>query len=122
MHLAQIWPLIAAAVAIIGVIFRQIGLIRSELTTRIDGVATGLTTRIDGVATRLDTKIDGARSELDARIEGTNSRIDGLRAEMSAKFDGLRNEILTALKPMATTIERLDQDSRDHLKTHHNPG
>ncbi|MCP2343459.1 hypothetical protein [Actinomadura rupiterrae] len=110
MHLAQIWPLIAAAVAIVGVIFRQMGLIRSELTTRIDGVAT-----------RLDTKIDGARGELDAKMDGTNARIDGLRAEMSAKFDGLRNEILAALRPMANTVERLDQDLRDHLKTHHGP-
>ncbi|MFC4912106.1 hypothetical protein [Actinomadura gamaensis] len=118
MHLTQLWPLIAAAVAVIGVIFRQMGLFRSELTARIDGVAT-----------RLDTKIDGVRAELDARLDGTNSRIAGLRAEMSAKFDGmdakfdgLRNEILAALKPMANTIERLDQDSRDHLKTHHGTG
>ncbi|MEV5569537.1 hypothetical protein AB0L06_05780 [Spirillospora sp. NPDC052269] len=118
MHLTQMWSLIGAAVAVIGVIFRQMGLIRSELTTRIDGVAT-----------RLDSKIDGVRAELDARMDGTNSRIDGLRAEMSAKFDGvdakfdgLRNEILMALKPMASTIERLDQDSRDHLKSHHGPG
>ncbi|MEV4254413.1 hypothetical protein AB0J52_14780 [Spirillospora sp. NPDC049652] len=118
MHLAQMWPLIAAAVAVIGVIFRQLGLIRSELATRIDGVAT-----------RLDTKIDGVRAELDARMDGTSFRIDGLRAEMSAKFDGidakfdgLRNEILTALRPMANTMERLDQDLRDHLKVQHGPG
>ncbi|MCP2334900.1 hypothetical protein [Actinomadura rupiterrae] len=122
MHLAQVWPLIASAVAIIGVIFRQMGLFRSELTARIDGVATRLDAKIDGVSTGLNTKIDGARAELDAKIDGTNARLDGLRAEMSAKFDGLRNEILTAVKPMANTVERLDHDLRDHLKSQHGSG
>ncbi|MCP2336719.1 apolipoprotein A1/A4/E family protein [Actinomadura rupiterrae] len=107
MHLPQIATLVATALALLGVIFRQMGLVRAELNARIDSVR---------------GEINGTRTELDAKIDGTNARIDGLRSEMSAKFDGLRNELLATMQPMTRLLERLDQDARDHLKTHHSSG
>ncbi|MCP2336720.1 hypothetical protein [Actinomadura rupiterrae] len=96
MHLSQIAMLVATAIALLGVIFRQMGLVRTELNARIDSVR---------------GEINGTRTELDAKIDGTNARIDGLR-----------NELLATMQPIARLLERLDQDARDHLKTHHSPG
>ncbi|MFC4911113.1 hypothetical protein [Actinomadura gamaensis] len=107
MYLAQIATLVATALALLGVVFRQMGLVRAELNARIESVG---------------KEVHGTRAELDAKIDGTNARIEGLRAEMAAKFDGLRSELLATMQPMARLLERLDQDSRDHLKTYHNPG
>ncbi|MEV5572468.1 hypothetical protein AB0L06_20690 [Spirillospora sp. NPDC052269] len=100
MNLAQLWPMIAACVAVIGVVHRQISLLRSELTTRID-------TKIDSVTSRFDAKFEG----VDAKFEAVNARIDGLR-----------NEVLAALQPMSRMLERLDQDMRDHIKEHNSSG
>ncbi|MFC4911111.1 hypothetical protein [Actinomadura gamaensis] len=111
MHLSQLAPLVATVLALLGVIFRQMGLVRAELSARIESVGK----EVHAIHAELDAKIE-------AKVDGANARIDGLRGEMAARFDGQCEELLATMQPVVRLLERLEQDSRDHFKMHHHPG
>ena len=80
----------ALVVALAGLMFLQIGWLRDDVNSRIDGVEERLNDRIDGVEERLNDRIDGVEDRLNARIDDVNARIDGVETRMSGLEEAIR--------------------------------
>lgn len=63
-----------AGIAIVALISRSIGQLRSHMDQKIDAQG---------------ARIDGLRTELGARIDAQGTRIDGLRTELGGRIDAL---------------------------------
>ena len=80
----------ALVVALSGLMLLQIGWLRDDVNSRIDGVEERLNDRIDGVEERLNDRIDGVEDRLNARIDDVNARIDGVETRMSGLEEAIR--------------------------------
>ncbi|PAF43974.1 hypothetical protein [Helicobacter sp. 11S02596-1] len=67
-------------------ILKQIGNIKEDLETKIDGFREDLETKIDGFREDLETKIDGFREDLETKI-------DGFREDLETKIDSVRTDL-----------------------------
>ena len=81
----------------------EMGLMRSELDTRIEGVRSKLEARIEGVRSEmalmrseLEARIEEVRSSLDAKIEGVRSDLKALNSKFNFGF-GLLVALLVAV-------------------------
>ena len=90
----------ALVVALSGLMLLQIGWLRDDVNSRIDGVEERLNDRIDGVEERLNDRIDGVEDRLNARIDGVETRMSGLEeairelGERMARFEGTLSAVV----------------------------
>ena len=67
----------------------DLGVVRSDLETKIESVRADLDAKIESVRSDLDAKIESVRSDLDAKIECVRSDIKTLDSRFTAKFNML---------------------------------
>ena len=90
----------ALVVALSGLMLLQIGWLRDDVNSRIDGVEERLNDRIDGVEERLNDRIDGVEDRLNDRIDGVETRMSGLEeairelGERMARFEGTLSAVV----------------------------
>ena len=87
----------ALVVALAGLMFLQIGWLRDDVNSRIDGVEERLNDRIDGVEDRLNARIDG----VETRMSGLEEAIREL-GERMARFEGTLSAVVALIGPNAT--------------------
>ena len=98
----------ALVVALSGLMLLQIGWLRDDVNSRIDGVEERLNDRIDGVEERLNDRIDGVEDRLNARIDGVETRMSGLEeamrelGERMARFEGTLSAVVALVGPNLT--------------------
>ena len=91
----------ALVVALAGLMFLQIGWLRDDVNSRIDGVEERLNDRIDGVEERLNDRID----DVNDRIDGVETRMSGLEeamrelGERMARFEGTLSAVVALVRP-----------------------
>ena len=79
----------ALVVALSGLMLLQIGWLRDDVNSRIDGVEERLNDRIDGVEDRLNARIDG----VETRMSGLEEAIREL-GERMARFEGTLSAVV----------------------------
>ena len=94
----------ALVVALSGLMLLQIGWLRDDVNSRIDGVEERLNDRIDGVEERLNDRID----DVNDRIDGVETRMSGLEeamrelGERMARFEGSLSAVVALIGPNET--------------------
>ena len=108
------------AIAVVGLVSRSIGRLRSHMDQRIDALAhanqlahDAIGMRIDGLRTELGGRIDGLRTELGGRIEAQGAelggRIEAQGAALGGRIDALEARMARISDDVAFMKGRLTQ-------------
>lgn len=76
----------------LGRIGEEIGQLRSDVNSRIEGV---------------EGRIEGLRWEMNGRIDETNRVIEGLHTEMNGQIEGLRGEVNKRMGDLETRLNAI---------------
>ena len=98
------------AIAVVGLVSRSIGHLRSHMDQRIDALAHASQLAHDAIGVR----IDGLRTELGGRIEAQGTelggRIDGLRTELGGRIEAQGAELGGRIDALEARMARIGDD------------
>ena len=108
---------VAGAVAVMGLVSRSIGNLRSHMDQRIDSLIHANQQAHDTIGTRIDTqgkelreRIDAQGKELRERIDAQSARIDAQGKELSGRIDAQSKELSGRIDTLAVRLAKTNED------------